>query len=442
MRPSHTVSSMPRPHPSRPALPVEAWLKILRHATTIPYLIEATAPDAFSRSLATRLDVIQNRILRSMRIKLAILFVCKTWYNLAIPFTYEAIVIRCPMMLSKLAKAWMPSFLIDGQDEIEGTGKFLQWTRRLHVILKSKPGCDSEIANNLGHLLHKTSRLEILVMRFSNRQAPFLLELPPHPCPLAALSTVSLRYLDIQSDSSLACDESMLHNVLGKQPLVILRIGLGLQGELNEAVTSPITTIKYIHVPDRLLSLLVHLNPDNLSHLSISDFSSTRGSSLATFLSNHGSGLSSLEIPNGIIWARGPDPPSTMTFLHEVAALCPNLTDLILTFRGAAEIPHLTHLDFLPPVKNLGIRMADDTDIPSAIWSSLVSDLPRVMELTPTIHVVRILTRPSFVQQSRFGLSASMLQFSETVPNMSRLLYNKLSVRVEDHIGRLLHSVQ
>lgn len=448
---------MPFDHP----LPAEIWLAILRHATSVSHLLDTSPPDPFSYSIAHRPDVIQRRVLRSMPTRRSIIQVCRFWYALARPFLYEAIVIRRPISLRKLVRmrnlsvphkeyvgiieeGRRPSSLhwLSRLDPDKGEGlDFLQYVRRLDFKIDYSEAGNCDFIIPLLHLLlRRATKLEILIIHLSYSSYYFEPQLVDFPIPLPIASRC-LRALEITSSMPHPeISQAMFFAMLRLQPLQFLKIKLADSTHYSQSFQiqyeSALPEVNWLHIPNKILVSLPNHCPNNITHLTISHSHLARYK-IAEKIALLGSTLQLLDLPNDILWGYGPNPPQTMTLLRDIAVWCPNLHDLIISFRGD-EVAHLQYLDFLPPVKNLGLRMNNEKGLTALIWQAVINDIPKLLQATPTIRVVRVLSKPSFLRQIRNQRLRSYVEMTHTVPEACWRIIKDHSVRVEDYAGRLM----
>lgn len=440
------------------SLPIEVWLTILRHATAVRFLFDCSPPEEFGYSPDRRPEVIQERVLQSLHMKRTVLQVCKLWYKLARPFLYEALIIRRPLFLLRLLgvrELMTQHFNLYGSKRMEGRSKFVQWMtsldinageggldflhliRRLDIRMDFFEDGDSDLMPLLHLLMRGATNLEILTMKLSCPS--YLLNGSLLDFPLPA-GTQSLRMLDISSKMPHSDSwVEKLSNVIHKQPLQRLRVELPKSDEtVWREYQMSIPEINCLSIPNRMFASLHTPSLINLTHLIIG-YSFFMECGCIQKWSLFGRNLLFLDIPNAALWAFGPDPPRTMTLMQSIAQWCPKLQDLVFSFRKDDAV-HLEHLDFLPPVKHLGLRMDDGVELAPSVWSSVTNCMPKLLEATPSIQVVRDLSKRSALRQFQNPPIQGYFERTSAVRKVCRRILEKYSVRVEDYTGHLICS--
>lgn len=425
-------------------LPEEVWLEILRCATLVPYLLDASPPDVFGYSAARRPEVIRHCASRSLSVKLSIILVCKRWYTLALPFLYEAIVIRRPVTILRvmnipLLTARLKDSLLTqiGDDRAE----LLRWTLRVDFDIKSNfiGDWDHAIRFALRHMLQKMTRLEIFTVT-AQTLPEYLLDR------LVTMESRSLRILDVISHKGQNLDPVLpkLCNMLHRQPLRSLRIATEAPVDSNVSDSQDtgqveLPNVEFLRVPGKILQNLQLSNPSFLTHFCIGHNVLIKDSMLTSAFEHFGKTLLFVEIPNESLWHYGPNPPQSMMLMQDIASWSPKLQSIVITFKEG-ENPLLPFLEFLPPVSNLGFRMVDNSSLAAAVWSAIMTSLPTLLHNTPSVKVIRVISRPSFLRASlhefRTQRPLDDVFLPYTIPQFCRATFDDYSVRFEDLVGR------
>lgn len=433
------------------SLPPEIWLLILRRATAVTSLFDYSPPDDFSYSISRRPETIQRRILQSLRTKWALVLVCKLWYLLVRPLLYEALVIRRPAYLVKLLGIRISHRMCGPQgvgsgsqsmqwiacldDNGKGGLNFLRWIRRLDIKLDFFDDGDDDLMPLLHLLMRGATNLEVVTMHLSCQSYQLTKSVLDFPLPI---ETRSLQVLDIMS--KLPHPDSWvgkLRDIIPKQPLQCLRIELPKSDEntwCNYRLC--LSGIRCLGVPNRMLTSLHLPGPNKLTHLIINNSFFTEHGCIEK-LSLFGEMLIHLDIPNAALWTYGPDPPHRMTLMHSIAGWCPKLQGLVFSFRRD-EVVHFRHLDYLPPVNHLGLRMDDGAELAPLVWSAVINDISKLLQTTPTIRVLRDLSKQRVLRQFKSPETRGYYEQASAIPRSCYRILEEFSVRVEDYSGHLI----
>ncbi|KAJ4490899.1 hypothetical protein J3R30DRAFT_3694786 [Lentinula aciculospora] len=155
---------MHRPPPSFPDLPVEVLLEIFQFAT---YLHEAESIlplDPFIPQQISHNALGPNTALSTMRTKCALVLVCRSWRNVAIPLLYRHLVIRSPQRAISLFSA-LDSRLPTPLDTMSSSplpADYGRFARHLEIYTHSRGSNAHDFLSTICLIIQKCPNLRIL----------------------------------------------------------------------------------------------------------------------------------------------------------------------------------------------------------------------------------------------------------------------------------------
>lgn len=154
-------------------LPLEVWLKIFEHATSVTNEYDTHPPDYFSYPPPNTDSEIQRLKLEILGTKLSLVLVCKSWNRYATQFLYSSVVLRKLKNVGVFARRLEESQHVERED-VWNCRPFHLWIRRIDFCMSEAYPEGSE--RNLFSKVVQLPNLEIIVAGgrlWANRYKPF-----------------------------------------------------------------------------------------------------------------------------------------------------------------------------------------------------------------------------------------------------------------------------
>lgn len=148
-------------------LPTELWIKVFKHISHIPGVLDISDPRAVEAYSEDENGIILHNIhSESMKTKLSISLVCSSWRKLILPFLFEYIIIRSSRQVHVVAKTL--ERLRKTQDYEAYYGRRI---RRLEIVMEYTHW-DEEAVDSLAVVLDHCPNLVVFSDFFSTGRIP------------------------------------------------------------------------------------------------------------------------------------------------------------------------------------------------------------------------------------------------------------------------------
>ncbi|KAL5512001.1 hypothetical protein ACEPAH_5220 [Sanghuangporus vaninii] len=412
---------------SGPLFPNEIWDIIFRMATFVPHAFDTHAPDPFEYPGPPSQDELHTLLRKALRTKHSITLVCKTWNMLTTRILYEAVQVTISSSLDELLQVLEDPATADACQIPEYRRSKGRWTLRLDLNF---PDVDPQQIEKFSRITRHLPNLEILCARRRFRGEWMskweFLEL------LAVQTPSKLRVLEV---SGHGVSTFIGRPCLSTLPLHVLRIWPG-DWYLHDNGSLLSSNLEHLHLegPGTQQSAIQGEVPRSLTYLSLDVGCGPLGRILDDFMII-GHRLKTIEIDDHIANQYSYRYRDNYYFcegrlesnLRRIAEYFPNLANLIINIRRPRILGYTA---YLPPVERLGLRLYVT---PRAGLHKMVTKL---IEVTPSIKVVRILEKPTYDELTT-GDAETFCAFQRT----SVALMLKHAVRYEDRTGRPFHEV-
>ncbi|KAF9462441.1 hypothetical protein BDZ94DRAFT_1283038 [Collybia nuda] len=349
-----------------PDLPLEIWLEIFQFATYVHQHVTIVPLDPFSMKRVSTNVMGVNTPTLSMRTKLSLVLVCRSWRRISVQMLYEHLVIRSPARANAILSVLRNSAQRLQYDDRE-TGKIYSfpgygmWTRHVEIFTHARGAHDIRYLQSIFHILQVCPNLRTLSGTWV------------HPLPLEFLNAIAILY-----GPSL---EALYWGELTTFPTITTPEFLGSFQSLrvldlrnyvgNEFVVGSETSPRISSLPkvqhlimsthSRSVAVATALSLPSLRNLTIKTMSIKTNTSdlLLAFLKVHGRSLICIDLPSPSVDS-DPD-PDTAVFRRSASHLnpdiflrpdlCPNLD----TFTFPTISPPLgTHVHH--SIRRIGLR--------------------------------------------------------------------------------------
>ncbi|KAI0046929.1 hypothetical protein FA95DRAFT_1559601 [Auriscalpium vulgare] len=402
-------------------LPPEIWGEIFEHVAFVPGLMDVDVADPFATPTTTTpfAPFSRTELRRSLRKRLSLALVCKTWHPTALPFLYRCVHIRRDADAQNLEPVLRRSGLLLGSYvrhlivDIDGAPKH-DWT----PLAQCFPNLEILTAPEAGIVCKSLGTYRLLPSRIMDIREPIKYPETPFLRSLAEACGQALLRLHVNTDYVTREDfnnmlalmprlRTLLHGhhhggatlELFRPPhLTFVTIHDGIQSAFKD-IEEPFPSVRHAFVYDRLYH---HGTPTDLLR-----FLTIQGPLLTTF---------HLDV-TGV---------ARSTSLADVLRGCPNLAHLILYFRALPLWMDMHTVGFVPC---LGIHVKEPDRATVTDYMTFIRSLGHLD--CPSRRVVRVLN-PEVSGVVRPYLEGS----TKAADTEVRQKVAAGLLQVEDHTGR------
>ncbi|KAA1477697.1 hypothetical protein DENSPDRAFT_885305 [Dentipellis sp. KUC8613] len=340
--------------------PPEIWLSIFEHAAFVPHIFDTDfadpiefpdTPIPFDKSA-------ENELKASLVTKLALICVCKSWHDLAIPLLYRAVAARDPQSLlclrDAIARLTRPSTATRNMrvhrldlfcwPAVEGRLASAVLVDLLSLLPDLRIACVS--------LPPEAKQSRVNSRQFTTDELNTLIRALSHPTHLRSLRKciLGLPKVTIEHCNALLAQHTQLSFLYAPYPMIVgleaqhiparhplTCLFIGLKAPLIGEDAQPLSSLRHVYI--RLIALAYE-----------------RGASMEAFLRVQGARLCTVQLDMRQYSSR----PSLDHCLHLLSAHCPDLVHLIFIYdpRGTPLTSIFTALP--PTVTHLGIYAEHD----------------------------------------------------------------------------------